>query len=109
MVGKNVQIYGVHIPRKCIESSHFFSIPPSPLKTLPQALIITLPRQMEITYSPRQHFFEHLVSPAAERGGGIYDVLINIQSENMKITWNIRLFTFCMICIFFKCDGFTVL
>ena len=27
----------------------------------------------------------------------------------MNITWNIRLFTFCMICNFFKCDGFTAL
>ena len=32
---------------------------------------------------------------------------IKIQSENMKITWNIRLI-FCMICNFSKCDGFTV-
>ena len=32
-----------------------------------------------------------------------------IQSENMKITRNIRLFTFCMNCNFFKCDSFTVL
>ena len=34
---------------------------------------------------------------------------IKIQSENMKMTWNIRLFIFGMICNFFKCDGFTVL
>ena len=33
---------------------------------------------------------------------------IKIQSENMKLTRNIRLFIFCMICNFFKCDGFTV-
>ena len=29
------------------------------------------------------------------------------QSENVKMTWNIRLFIFCMICNFPKCDGFT--
>ena len=34
---------------------------------------------------------------------------IKIQSENMKMIWNIRLFIFCMICNFFKCDGLTVL
>ena len=34
---------------------------------------------------------------------------IKIQSENMKMAWEIRLFIFCMICNFFKCDGFTVL
>ena len=27
----------------------------------------------------------------------------------MKVTWNISLFTSCMICNFSKCDGFTVL
>ena len=34
---------------------------------------------------------------------------IEIQSENMKMNWSIRLFIFCMICSFSKCDGFTVL
>ena len=31
---------------------------------------------------------------------------IKIQSENMKMTWNIRCFIFCMICSFFEFDGF---
>ena len=34
---------------------------------------------------------------------------IKIQSENMKMTWNISLFTFCMICNFSRCDGLAVL
>ena len=35
---KNFQIYGVHIPRKCIDLRHFYSCP-SPLKTsCPHAL-----------------------------------------------------------------------
>ena len=34
---------------------------------------------------------------------------IKIQSENMKMTWNIRFFILCMICNFFECDGFTAL
>ena len=34
---------------------------------------------------------------------------IKIQSEDMKMTWNISLFTSCMICDFSKCDDFTVL
>ena len=34
---------------------------------------------------------------------------IKIQSENLKTTWNISLFIFCMICNISKCDGFTVL
>ena len=34
---------------------------------------------------------------------------IKIQSDNMKMTWNIRLFILYMICNFFKRDGFIVL
>ena len=34
---------------------------------------------------------------------------IKIQSENMKMIWNISLFIFSMIRNFSKCDGFTVL
>ena len=33
------------------------------------------PRQKEITHSPRQHSFENLFPPTAERGGGNYDLL----------------------------------
>ena len=32
---------------------------------------------------------------------------MKIQSENIKITWNIILFIFCMIYSFSKCEGFT--
>ena len=35
--------------------------------------------------------------------------LIKIQSGNVKMTWNISLFMFCMICNFSKFDDFTVL
>ena len=31
-----------------------------------------------------------------------------IQSENIKMTSNIRFFIFCLICNLFKCDGYTV-
>ena len=34
---------------------------------------------------------------------------IKIQSENIKMTWNIRFFTLCMTYNFFKCDVYTVL
>ena len=68
MCRKNFQ-YDVHIPRKCIESRHFYSSTPSALKILPQVLIITH-RQREITHFPRQHFFENLLPPTGERDGG---------------------------------------
>ena len=74
MCRKNFQIYGVHIPRKCIDLRQFYSCP-SHLKTRPQVLAITLYRQKEITHSPRQHCFQHLFFPTAERGGANYDLL----------------------------------
>ena len=73
MCGKNFQIYGVYIPRKCIDSKHFYSCP-SPLKTRPQ-LLSSRPRQKEVTYSRKQHSFENLFPPTAERGGRNYDLL----------------------------------
>ena len=61
------------------------------------------------TYGPVHHlnfqaeFFENLLPPSKN------DLLYQIQSENMKMIWNIRLFVFCMIYNFSRCDGFTVL
>ena len=34
---------------------------------------------------------------------------IKIQSENMKMTWNISLFIFSVICNFFRCDDFLII
>ena len=67
------------------------------------------PKQKEIANSPRQHSFGNLFLPTAESGGGTMICFIKIQSENVKMTWNIRFFMFCMICNFFKFDGFIVL
>ena len=72
-VWKKFQIYGAHIPRKYIDSRHFYSCP-SPLKTPPKFLP-SRPRQKEITHSPWQHSFENLLPPTAERGGRNYDLL----------------------------------
>ena len=74
------------------------------LKTRPQVLVITPYKQKESTHSPRQHSFKNVFPLTAERGRGG-----KIQSENLKMTWNIRFFIFCMIWNFFKYDGFIVL
>ena len=90
MCGKNFSIYGVHIPRKSLNLC-FFTHAPVPHSKL----------QVE--------FFENLFSPKTE---GVDEALvcsIKIQLEDMKMTWNISLFTFCMVFNFSKCDGFTVL
>ena len=44
MCGKNISIYGVHIPRKFIESMHFYSCDSAPLKT-PGNLICMFPSE----------------------------------------------------------------
>ena len=46
-------------------------------------------------------FFENLFPPTAERGGEIMICFIKIQLENMKITWNISLFIFCIWFVIF--------
>ena len=90
MCGKIFSINGVHIHRKFIESMHFYSCPSPPLKT------------------PGRIFWKS-VSLKTKWVEETMIFFIKIQSENMKMTWNISLFIFCMICNFSKCDGFTVL
>ena len=94
---ENALIWGIftHVPRH--------------LKLAPKFLP-SLPRQEKITHSPRQYSFENLSPPKQQKG--VEETMIcfvKIQSENMKMTWNIRFFIFCMICNFLKCDRFTVL
>ena len=89
MCGEFFLIYGVHIPRKCIESMHFYLCPIPPLKTRGRIFWKSVSRKME----------------------GVEEVMIcsiKIQSENKKMTWTISLFTFCMISNFSKSDGFIV-
>ena len=67
------------------------------------------PRQREINHSPRLQFFEN---PFLQQQKGVEETMISfirIQSENMKMTWNSKLFIFCMMCNFFRYFGFTVL
>ena len=94
MVGKKFQIYGVNIPRKCIESRHFY---PCPNQSRGKLLIL-----------PLQHFFKDLFPPTAQWVEETMICFIKIQPENMILTWNITLFIFCMICNFFKCNEFIV-
>ena len=73
MCGKDLQICGVLICRKCIDLLHFYSCS-SPLKTSPKFLP-SRPKQKEISHSFRKHSFENLFSPKAEMSGVNYDLL----------------------------------
>ena len=67
-------------------------------------------RHAPVPHSKRQpDFFKNLFPPTVKGGEENYICFIKIQSEKMKITWDIRLFTFYMDCNFSKYDGFTVL
>ena len=85
-----------------------------------QFMVFTLERALNLcifTHTPVPHsklqvkFFENLFPPRAKNNGVEETMIcfIKIQSENMKMTWNIGLFICCMIYNFCKCDGFTVL
>ena len=65
------------------------------------------PRQKEITHSPRHS--KILFSQQQKGVEKILNCFIKTQSENMNMTWKIRLFIFSLISDFFKCDGFPVL
>ena len=80
MCGKNFSIYGVHIPRKSLNLCFFTHAP------VPHSKLLL-------------EFFENLFSPRQ----GVEEAMIcsiKIQSENIKMTWNISLFPFGMIAIF---------
>ena len=80
-----------------------------PHSELASKLLSSRPRQKEITCSRRQHSFE-IFLPQQQKGMEETIIcFIKIQPENMKMTRNIRFFIFCMICNFFRCDGFTIL
>ena len=78
--GKNSQIYGVHIPEKCIESRLFYSCPvPLPLDRR-KLLILTGSIFWKICFPQQQKGVEETMI-----------CFIKIWSENMKMTWNIKL------------------
>ena len=108
MCGKNLRIYDVHIPRKCIKSRNFYSSA-SPLKTYPTSCCHHTIGRGKLLIPTGSIFFQKSVSPTAETGGAKYDLLYQNSIKKMKMTCYIRLFIFCMICNFFKCHGLTVL
>ena len=81
MCGKKFSIYGAHILRKSLNLCIFTHAPVAHSKLLVE-------------------FFENLFP---SRRKGLEEAMIccvKIQSENMKMTWNINLFSFDMIAIF---------
>ena len=89
MCGTNFQIYGVHIPRKRIDLRHFYSCPSS-LKA--SSCHHALDRRKLLIPSVKNLFPQQ-----QKRVEETMICFIKIQSENIKMNWNIRFFIFCMI------------
>ena len=106
--GKNFQIYGVHIPRKCIDLMHFYSSPSPPHLKLASKFLSSHPINRRKLHIPSGCILSKIWFPE-RKGWRKLICFIKIQSENIKMTCNIKFLTFYMICYFFKCDGFTVL
>ena len=62
-----------------------------------------------VPHPKRQENFSKACFPQDERGGETMICSIKILSENIKMTWNISLFIFCIIINFSNCDGLTFL
>ena len=84
MWGKNFSIYCVHIPRKSLNLCFFTHAP------VPHSKLLV-------------EFFENLFPPWKKR----WTEAIKIQSENMKMAWNISVVSIWYDCTFSKCDGFS--
>ena len=77
---------------------------------LENALDIDISTHAPIPHSKLQaEYFENLFPSQQKRVDKTMICFIKIQSENMKMTWKIRLFIFGMVCNFSKCDGFIVM
>ena len=107
MCGKNVQIYKFTFLENALVRDIFTHA--SPHSILASKFLLSRPRQTEIIHSPRQHSFENLFPQTAKRGGGNYNLLYQNSIRKYEDDLQHLIFIFCIICNFFKCDGFTVL
>ena len=75
-LGKSIKIYGVDIPRRCIESRHFYLCPPPQLKFTSKFLSSRYPQAIKnLLIFLRQRFFSKIIfCPTAERDGVKFDL-----------------------------------
>ena len=106
MCGKKFQIYGAS--RKFIESRHSYSCPSS-LKTHPTNCCHHILSKRKLLIPPGSVFLEICFSQKPKEVDETMICFFKIRSENIKMTWDIRLFISSMTSNFFKCDSFTVL
>ena len=71
-VGKIFKLIVFTFLENLLNQGIFTHVPPH--SKLASKFLSLHPRQKEITHLPRQHFFENLFPPTAERSGGNYDL-----------------------------------
>ena len=80
-----------------------------PQSKLAPKFLSSRPRQKEITHFPRQHLFENLFPPTAERGEENYDFLYQNPVRKYEDDLKHLVFNILYGLHFFNCEGFTVL
>ena len=97
---ENFQIYGVHVPRKCIDSRNFF-LCPSHSKLSPSSCHHALGRRKLLI--PQDSIVSKIWFIQQQKGlEETMICFIKSQSENMKMTWNIRFFNILCDLQFFQ-------
>ena len=95
MVGKNFQIYGIYISRKCVEA--FLPMPPSQWKL--SSKFLSSPSSLPACQAEGNYSFpiDSAFSKIPQQQKGMEETLvcfIKIQSENLNMTWNISFLYF---------------
>ena len=102
MCEKCVQFYGVHIRGKCIDSRHLYSCfsplnPPLPTPPPSSSCLHTLGRRKLLI--PPGSILSKICFPQQQKEvEETMFCLMKNQSENIKMTWNIRFFLTSGIC-----------
>ena len=80
---KSIKIYGVDIPRRCIESRHFYLCPPPQLKFTSKFLSSRCPQAIEIySFSSGSVFFENNFLPnSRKRWSKIWFALLKFSGK----------------------------
>ena len=82
-LGKNINIYGADIPRRCIESRHFYPCAPPQLKFTPKFFWSPCPQTIKIYwFSSGSVFFENNFLPnSRKRWSKIWFALLKFSGK----------------------------
>ena len=106
MCGKNFQIYGAHIPRKCIDLRDFYSCLSH--SKLARKFLSPHPRLKKNTQSPKAGFFQKSVSHNCRKEWRNYGLLFSqkyeddLERKDFYILYDLQFFKNVMALQFYK-------